>query len=184
MEKLLWVDIETTGLDEKRDLILEVGMAVTDENLEFLDGYSSVIMHKQSDFLTKMDNTVLKMHVNSDLVDEVRKSNQTGLNVEFEAKQFVKKHFDGSYKPALHGNTVHFDKRFIKYNFPSLDALFNYRIVDVSSLKIFMKRHFGLECPKEESKHRVMSDIEHSIREYKFYLDWIKANTIITSPVS
>jgi oligoribonuclease len=173
MANKLFVDIETTGLNPNTGVILEVGMVVTDEKLNVVDKISKVIQNGK-DLSPLMDDHVTKMHTSSGLLNEIDEMDEVNIRrAELELMLFVNKHF-GDHKPEIHGNTVHFDKKWIDWHMPALGEHFNYRIVDVSSLKI-MIRDFApsMTYPNIKGKkpaHRAIEDITESIAEYNFYL--------------
>jgi len=174
MKKLLWIDLETTGLDVNYCLILEVGMIVTDTNLNILDSFSAVIHRTQYD-MNHMNDWCRKTHAESGLLTEVRLSGLSQGEVEQQAMQFITKHF-GDEKPVAFGSSVHFDKKFIEKHMPSLNRKFHYRIVDVSSFKETLKILFNYEVPMSSAKHRALDDIKGSINEYSKYLDLINVH--------
>jgi len=183
MKKLLWLDIETTGLDPHTGEVLEVGMMVTDLDLNVIDSIEIVIKHDLDDIKSICNDFVTNMHTANNLFRDVGVSKINELGAELQLFQFVKKHFSDS-SPELHGNTVHFDKKWLEVKMPTLSKLFNYRIVDVSSIKVLLSNHAPVEFSElkalinESAKlllngantHRVLADIAHSIIEYKAYL--------------
>src|ERR1019366_1980883 len=89
---------------------------------------------------------------------------------EEELINFLSSHF-GSEPAILAGNSIHTDRTFIKQYFPKFDLKLHYRMVDVSSWKVIMNSKFGVVFDKDAT-HRAFDDIQASIAELQFYLDW------------
>jgi oligoribonuclease len=185
MKKLLWLDIETTGLDPVLGEILEIGMVVTDLDLGPIDSISVVINHPLERIKALCNEFVTKMHTDNGLFNDVEGSLNSEIYTELILMSFVEKHFPDN-APELHGNTVHFDKKWLERKMPTLAKLFNYRIVDVSSLKIMFKNYApdqaediqaylkAISKIKSLTEHRVIPDILHSIAEYHEHLTHLK----------
>jgi oligoribonuclease len=172
--KLLWVDLEMTGLDPAQDLILEVAAEVTDFDFKTLASYEALVrqdhdtvvgrMQKNSwwaDFPDNRDSFVAKL--------ETGKSSD---DVEKELLALVEQHF-GSEPAILAGNSIHNDRLFIRNYWPQLDLKLHYRMLDVSAWKIVMQGKYGVDFEKKEV-HRAFDDIQASIAELQFYLDWFR----------
>lgn len=169
--KLLWVDLEMTGLDAQHDVILEVGAEITDFNFKTLSTYEAVI--KQSDrTLNKMTEWPKKQHAISGLTERVKTSGRPEKEVKHELVGFIKAQF-GDEPAILAGNSIHNDRLFIKRWWPEVDELLHYRMLDVSSLKILMQGKYGVQFEKKGA-HRAFDDIQASIAELQYYLDWFK----------
>jgi oligoribonuclease len=176
--KLLWVDLEMTGLDPGQDLILEVAAEVTDFDFKTLASYEALVkqdhdvvierMQKNSwwaDFPGNRDSFVAKLD-----------SGKASDTVEKELLALVEQHF-GSELAILAGNSIHNDRQFIKNYWPELDLKLHYRMLDVSAWKVLMQGKFNVEFEKKEV-HRAFDDIQASIAELQFYLDWFKSKSL------
>lgn len=163
--KLLWVDLEMSGLDVTKQRILEVALIVTDFNLVELDRYEAVIHHENK----VIENAEPWVKQNSQkLLDEVLTSDKTENQVISDITNLISKHFN--QEPAiLAGNSVHTDKLFIKQWWPGIDSLLHYRILDVSSFKIWVQGTEQIAMEKGE-KHRALEDIQESIKELRWCL--------------
>lgn len=178
LTKLLWMDLEMTGLNPKKDIILEVAALITDFDFNVLDTYETRIKHDQ-------DKVKKLLNANSWYSEQVPENKELFLKtsdnamdlgeVEDQLIQFVNKNF-GNKTVTLAGNSVHFDRNFIRQYWPEFDKLLHYRILDVSSWKIVMNNKYDVELPKANT-HRALDDIGESISELRFYLDWFNKNS-------
>jgi len=166
---LTWVDLETTGLEPKFGRILELGVIITDDNLVEL-GRRSWVLRPWAPPIQPMSDFVTDMHTRSGLLDECRTVGRSPAEVEDEARTWISDTHAGSMA-LMAGNSIHFDRSWIKRQMPELDEAFGYRMVDVSSFKELVTRWWpGREYKIEGDKpHRALPDIEHSIRELSYY---------------
>jgi oligoribonuclease len=163
--KLLWVDLEMTGLEPKTDRILEVAAIVTDFEYKELGRFESAIQQDVS-VLESMNDWCKETHNASGLIKRVMTASSE-QKVAADFATFIKKHFD---EPAvLAGNSIQQDRRFIRQWWPEVESLLHYRLMDVSSFKIIMQGTYDITFDKKES-HRALDDIEESIAELQFYL--------------
>lgn len=169
---LAFLDLETTGLNEREGSIIELALVVTDDRLKE-QGRFSVIVNPMFGF-DHMDPYVVQMHTKNGLLKDI----ENGLGVrryeaESAALKFVQQYPEGM---PLAGNTVHFDKTWIKYHMPQLHAYFHYRIVDVTSFNEMAARldpvlHSMRPRAGVEPDHRALNDVLESIATLKFYMD-------------
>lgn len=172
--KLLWVDLEMTGLDARQDVILEIAVEVTDFDCKPLASYEARITHprelvaermqangwwndypdNRDDFLSKLADGKPLEAVEADLVALVQ-------------AQF------GAEPAILAGNSIHADRGFIDQHWPQLAQLLHYRMLDVTAWKVVMQGKFGVEYPKKET-HRAFDDIHESMEELAFYLQKLR----------
>lgn len=165
--KLLWVDLEMTGLSPVKDRILEVAAIVTDFNFNELDSFEAVIFQPPQ-VLSNMNEWSRSQHSASGLLDRVQVApNEQHVVNDFVG--FVRRNF-GQEPAILAGNSIHQDRRFIRQWWPDVEQLLHYRMLDVSSYKILMQNKYGIEFNKQEN-HRALGDIQESIDELKFYLN-------------
>jgi oligoribonuclease len=171
--KLLWVDLEMTGLDSQNDVILEIAAEVTDFNFQTLANYEAVINHPD-DVLEKANEWAKEQHEKSGLTERVRNEGRPEQDVVHELVGFIQAQFGG--EPAiLAGNSIHNDRNFIKRWWPEVDELLHYRMLDVSAWKVLMQAKYGLNFEKKEV-HRAFDDIQASIAELQYYLEWFRSN--------
>jgi len=168
LKKLLWIDMEMTGLDHTREVILEVAAIVTDLELAELGTYESVLKQPQS-YLDGMDAWNQKHHGESGLIRRVAEGKDPAV-VEEELVQFVGKYFNE--RAVIAGNSIHQDRDFIDHHMPRLAAKLHYRMLDVTAWKIVMTTRFGLKYEKKKS-HRALDDIRESLGELRYYLQHV-----------
>ena len=170
--KLLWVDLEMTGLEPDKDKILEVAAIATDMELCEIARYEAVV---------KVDEKLMKSRMvgefwekNSKARDALVAQNETGKpihEVEQELLEFVRKYFGKTV--YLAGNSIHQDRKFIEREMPELDRKLHYRMLDVSAWKIYFENALKKKFTKPE-EHRALDDINGSIEELKWYLTFLK----------
>ncbi|MFT4532196.1 MAG: oligoribonuclease [Candidatus Saccharimonadales bacterium] len=174
--KFLWVDLEMTGLVPDKDVILEVAAEVTDAKLETIGSYESKIKHNKDLVLRRMqqNNWWDSYPDNRDeFLNSLDKAKQL-KQVEKELIDLVDEHF-GSEPAVLAGNSIHSDRAFIKQWMPELDLKLHYRMLDVTSWKLIMQSMYNVDFEKS-GVHRAFEDIQASIAELQFYLEWFKEN--------
>ncbi len=168
--KLLWVDLEMTGLDVTNDVIIEVACIVTDFNFKPLATYEALVLQPEEK-LSNMNEWAQAQHDASGLTDRIRSEGKPEDEVIAELVDFIQTNFSG--EPAiLAGNSIHNDRNFVKQWWPEVDALLHYRMMDVSSFKIIMQAKHGVNFEKKDM-HLAADDIQASIAELEFYLEWL-----------
>ncbi|MDK8762592.1 oligoribonuclease [Corynebacterium sp. MSK218] len=171
-DRLVWIDLEMTGLDPKRHVIVEVAAVVTDAELTILDEGLDLVVHATEDELDQMDDFVTKMHAKSGLDKEIRESTVTIEEAEEAVLRLVEKHCDPSHPAPLAGNSIATDRMFIRTYMPRLDKALHYRMIDVSTIKELARRWHPrayYNQPDKGMAHRALQDIIESIRELDFY---------------
>jgi oligoribonuclease len=171
--KLLWVDLEMTGLDTQDDVILEVAAEVTDFEFKTLASYEAVIRHPKGK-MDQMNEWCQQQHAASGLLQRIAADGREEKEVIHELVGFIKAEF-GDESAILAGNSIHNDRAFIKSCWPEVDNLLHYRMLDVSSFKILMQSKYDVSFSKKEV-HRAFDDIQASIAELQYYLEWFKNN--------
>lgn len=170
--KFLWVDLEMTGLIPEKDVILEVAAEIT--NLEFatLDSYEARIQHRRDIVAKRMQENIWWKDFpdNRDHFLEHAQGGKPLAAVEKGLIQLVE-HYFGDEPAVLAGNSIHSDRAFIRQWMPELDLRLHYRMLDVTSWKMIMESVYGVRFDKPEV-HRAYEDIQASIAELQYYLDW------------
>ncbi len=167
---LIWVDMEMTGLDPAKDLIIEVAVVVTDLHLNILAEGPVLAIHQSDEVLDKMDNWNKGTHGRSGLIERVKASTVTEADAEQATIDFLR-HFVPAGKSPMCGNTICQDRRFMARGMPKLESFFHYRNLDVSTLKELCKRWKPELASgfKKHQKHTALADILESIEELKYY---------------
>jgi oligoribonuclease len=169
--KFLWVDLEMTGLDCQTDVILEIAAEVTDLNFKTLASYEAVI-YQSDEKLVGMNEWALAQHAKSGLTERIRTEGRPETDVMHELVGFIQAQF-GDEPAVLAGNSIHNDRNFIKRWWPEVDELLHYRMLDVSAWKLVMQAKYDVVFEKKEV-HRAFDDIQASIAELQYYLEWLK----------
>lgn len=168
--KVIWIDLEMTGLDPVDDRILEVAAIATDWDFKEIAAYEAV---------KKVGPNLMKKRMIGEFWDkyaDVREAlmaqNEHGKNgrtVENELLAFVDEHFAEGESVLLAGNSIHQDRKFIENEWPRLNARLHYRMLDVSAWKVVFEGKYKKKFAKPEN-HRALEDIRGSIQELKYYL--------------
>jgi oligoribonuclease len=166
--KLLWIDLEMTGLDASRHVIIEVAAIVTDFSLNELALYEQVI-HQTDDELEAADDWP-KQNMQG-LFEQVRSSTVSNDDAQAELLKITDTYFAGE-KVILAGNSIHNDRRYIARCWPKLESRLHYRMFDVTTLKIWLQGTLKEQMSKKEA-HRALDDIRESIEELKWCLQKI-----------
>ncbi|MGZ6250519.1 MAG: oligoribonuclease [Candidatus Chromulinivorax sp.] len=167
--RLIWIDLEMTGLDPKKDTILEIATIVTDDDLNIIAEGPDLVIHHSDDVLENMNAWCKGQHSKSGLVQAVKDSTLSLQDAELQTLEFLKSYCDENTTPIC-GNSVWQDKIFITEYMPTLASFFHYRILDVSSIKLVINRWTKqYKLFKKSEAHRAMDDIKESIAELKHY---------------
>ena len=169
-QRLIWIDLEMTGLDPDSDRIIEVATIVTDADLNALAEGPVLAVHQSDAVLEGMDEWNTTTHGNSGLTRRVRESSLTERDAELETIAFLKEWVDARTSPIC-GNSICQDRRFLARYMPELEAFFHYRNLDVSTVKELARRWKpeALEGFKKKGAHQALDDIRESIAELQHY---------------
>lgn len=171
-DRLVWVDLEMTGLDVHRHVIVEVAALVTDADLNILGEGVDLVVHATEEELAQMDDFVTSMHGNSGLTEQIRSSTVTMEQAEDAVLALIAEHCSPEHPAPLAGNSIATDRTFIREQMPRLDAALHYRMVDVSSIKELARRWYPkayYNQPPKGLAHRALADIVESVRELDYY---------------
>jgi len=170
--KLLWMDLEFTDFDYPNACVLEVSVEITDFNFNTIGSYEARIKNNPDKLVKRFKlNTFWQDFPHNR--DDFLKNAESGKElkkVEKELIALIEEHF-GTEPAILAGNSIHSDRAVVKAHWPTLDLKLHYRMFDVSSLKVLMQGKYGVVYEKN-STHRAYDDIQASIAELQFYLDW------------
>ena len=170
--RLVWLDMEMTGLNPDADTILELAMVVTDADLNVVAESSAWAVHQPDAVLAGMDEWNTKTHGASGLTQRVRESTMTMAAVEAAAVEFVQTWLPKGVSPMC-GNSICQDRRFMARYMPQLETWFHYRNLDVSTVKELCKRWRPDLSAKvnKTGAHTALADIHESIDELRYYRD-------------
>jgi oligoribonuclease len=166
---LAWLDLEMTGLDAQRDVILQAALIVTDAQLNVLEEFVCDIWQPDA-LLERMVPFVKEMHETTGLTERVRKSRVDLLMAERKLLERVSGWC--AYPALLCGNTIGQDKRFVDQWMPGLSGYLSYRTIDVTSIKLLAKAWYGEDAIYEKpvkGEHDALVDIKNSIAELSHY---------------
>lgn len=172
MEWLLWLDIETTGIDIDSCKILQIACVLTNMTLDVEHIFGEITIKYNQDDLQNMDEWCLKTHTESGLLDKVKTSTFNIDDTEKCILLWLNNHVSSKDVIYLAGNSVHFDKNFINKYMTNLSSRLNYRIIDVSSVSLLCKNlnnSIYLNKPKKQLNHTALSDILESLEEMRYY---------------
>jgi oligoribonuclease len=171
-DRLVWLDLEMTGLDVRRHVIVEIAALVTDGGLEPLDEGIDLVVHQPPEALAEMDDFVRAMHTRSALLPEIEASTLSLDAAGAQVLEYVRTHVPSAGKAPMCGNSIGVDRRFLDHQLPELDAYLHYRSIDVSSLKELCRRWYPAvykQRPGKAEAHRALADVRESIAELRFY---------------
>lgn len=175
-DRLVWIDLEMTGLDPKRDQIVEIAAMVTDSELtELDDGITLVVRPDELGILETMADVVVGMHTESGLLAEI----PDGLPLADAGARvlaYVQGHVPEPRRAPLAGSSVYVDRGFLAQYLPELDDYLHYRLIDVSSVKELARRWYPrsyYNTPEKTGGHRALADIRESIAELRYYRDTV-----------
>jgi len=169
-DRLIWIDLEMTGLDPDRDRILEIATLVTDAQLNELATGPVLAIHQPESVLAAMDEWNQRHHGASGLLERVRKSSVDERQAEAETLAFLRRWVPEGASPMC-GNSICQDRRFLYRHMPRLEAYFHYRNLDVSTLKELARRWAPEVAAgvKKRGVHLALDDIRESVEELRYY---------------
>lgn len=169
-ENLIWLDLEMTGLDTEKDLILEIATIVTNRNLQIIAEGPVFAIHQSDEVLNNMSGWCQLHHGQSGLTERVRKSIVTEAHAETETLKFLENYVPRGKSP-LCGNSICQDRRFLHRYMPTLEAYFHYQHLDVSTVKLLAQYWSPTVSAgfTKQNQHLALADIRESIAELRHY---------------
>ena len=167
---LVWMDLEMSGLDPERDVIIEIATIVTDAELNVVAEGPALAVHQPESVIAAMDEWNQTHHSASGLIERVRRSPVSALEAEAQTLAFLERHVERNASP-LCGNTIWQDRRFLVRYMPVLEGYLHYRNIDVSTLKELARRWRPelLAGFTKQNSHTALADIRESIEELRYY---------------
>jgi oligoribonuclease len=154
---LAWIDLEMTGLDTNRNVIVEIATLLTDDDLTIIAEGPDLVIHQADDALAIMDPVVVGMHTRSGLLPEIKASTVTVEEATAATLAFLREHIAEPGTVPLCGNSIGTDRRFLAAYMPEIEDFLHYRSVDVSTLKELIKRWNPVlltDAPRKAEGHR------------------------------
>lgn len=178
VEYLIWLDVETTGVDIETALTLEIGGIITNMAGDIIgESYSSLV--DSGNFQQLFDSShddVKRMHEDNGLwLDLWDKKKKNITKVDEELCQWLDNNITNINDSILYfaGNSITLDRNIIKRDFPLFYKKISHRSMDVTSLSLYLKSKepydFSIQFNKT-SHHRALSDCYLSLKEYKYYM--------------
>jgi oligoribonuclease len=171
-DRLVWIDLEMTGLDNERHTIVEIACLITDSELELIDDGIDIVVHATPTELAEMDDFVRKMHTRSGLLPEIEAATIGLADAGAQVLDYIRTRVPKPRSSPLCGNSIGVDRRFLARYLPEIDEYVHYRSIDVSSLKELCRRWYPTEYrarPSKAESHRALDDIRESVNELRYY---------------
>ncbi|MEO5680100.1 MAG: oligoribonuclease [Acidimicrobiales bacterium] len=168
---LAWMDLEMTGLDPGRHVIVEIATLITDDDLTIVAEGPDLVVHATDEQLALMDDVVVGMHTRSGLLEAVKASTTSLADAGARTLEFLRQHAPVGKVP-LCGNSIGTDRRFLAAFLPEVEAHLHYRSVDVSTVKELARRWYPAaagDAPRKAGGHRALDDIRESVEELRYY---------------
>lgn len=171
-DRLVWIDLEMTGLDPERERIIEMATLITDSELTIVAEGPVIAVHQPDSLLDAMDEWCTRTHGQTGLTQRVRQSRISEAEAEQQTLAFLQEHLEPGQSP-LCGNSIGQDRRFLVKYMPALECFFHYRNLDVSTIKELARRWRPdvLEGVSKKGTHLALDDIRDSINELRHYRD-------------
>jgi oligoribonuclease len=169
---LAWMDLEMTGLDPNRHVIVEIASLITDDDLAIVAEGPDLVVQATPEELAQMDDVVRAMHARSGLLEAITTSTLTLAEAGAQTLEFLELHIPEARTVPLAGNSIGTDRRFLATQLPEIEEFLHYRSIDVSTLKELCRRWFPemyKKAPEKKGGHRALQDIRESVEELAFY---------------
>jgi oligoribonuclease len=169
---LAWMDLEMTGLDPSRHVIVEIASLITDDDLHVIAEGPDLVVHASPEELDEMDTFVKGMHTRSGLLTAMTASTISLQEAGAQTLEFLKLHIPEPRTVPLAGNSIGTDRRFLAAQLPEIEEYLHYRSVDVSTVKELCRRWYPeiyKSTPDKKGGHRALQDIRESVAELEFY---------------
>ena len=181
------MDLEMTGLEPSRHVIVEIATLITDDDLTIIAEGPDLVVHQDEEALAQMDPVVIEMHTRSGLLDQIRASTMTLADAGAQTFEFIKTHVTEARRVPLCGNSIGMDRRFLAAYLPEIEEYLHYRSVDVSTVKELVKRWYpalNSGRPRKAGSHRALDDVMESVAELKFYREHVFVSQVAVPPLS
>ena len=179
------MDLEMTGLDPDRHVIVEIATLVTDDELNVVGEGPDLVVHQPPAAFEAMDDFVRNMHTTSGLLPAIEASTISLADAGAQTLAFIKEHVPDARSVPLCGNSIGTDRRFLAKYLPEIEEYLHYRSVDVSTIKELARRWYPgalSALPRKATAHRALDDIQESIDELRFYRERLFIPSAVTAP--
>jgi oligoribonuclease len=166
------MDLEMTGLDPTRDVIVEIASLITDDDLNVVAEGPDLVVHQPADVLDSMSEVVRAMHTTSGLLNRITASTTTLEDAGRQTLDFLRAHIPVPRTVPLCGNSIGTDRRFLAAWLPDIENHLHYRSIDVSTVKELASRWAPdvlAAAPRKAGHHRALDDIRESVAELGYY---------------
>jgi oligoribonuclease len=166
------MDLEMTGLDPNRNVIVEIATLITDDELQIVAEGPDLVIHQPAEALAAMEPVVQEMHHKSGLTVAIQASTVSLDQAAAATLEFLKQHVPEPRTVPLCGNSIGTDRRFLAAYMPEIEDYLHYRSVDVSTIKELTRRWYpgvAEAAPKKVTAHRALDDIRESVMELRYY---------------
>ncbi|HVC42108.1 MAG TPA: oligoribonuclease [Candidatus Saccharimonadales bacterium] len=183
---LAWMDLEMTGLDPSRHVIVEIATLLTDDELRPIAEGPDIVVHATAAELDAMDGLVRSMHTGSGLLAAIESSPVSLADAGERTLQFLRAHISEPRSVPLCGNSIGTDRRFLAAQLPDVENFLHYRSIDVSSVKELCRRWYPemlSAAPPKKEVHRALDDIRESIAELAYYRSTIFVDRVTPQPL-
>ncbi len=169
---LAWMDLEMTGLDPAKNVIVEIATLITDDELNLVAEGPDLIVHATDEQLAAMDDFVREMHTRSGLLTKIQESTVTLAEAGRQTLEFLQQHLPEPRTVPLCGNSIGTDRRFLAAYLPEIEEWLHYRSVDVTTIKELALRWYpeaASKAPQKATAHRALDDIRESMEELRYW---------------
>jgi len=167
------MDLEMTGLDPDRHVIVEIATIITDDDLTIVAEGPDLVVHQPPEALSGMEPVVVDMHTSSGLLTAIAESTISLDQAGTQTLDFIRAHVPEPQTVPLCGNSIGTDRRFLAKHLPDIENHLHYRSVDVSTIKELARRWYPSNVvnggPRKVGSHRALDDIRESIEELRYY---------------
>lgn len=177
-DKIFWLDLECTGSDDDEEVV-ELGAAITDRDLNIIEE-RSYVLPATAERYALMSDVVVNMHRKSGLYNEIKvvpdfEKDMTLAQVDAELAEWVRSFNGGHHMPLAGSGVSHYDRKYIKRDFPLLDKRLTYYALDIGSVRRIVDLA-GINWGEDhfEKTHRALDDVKTHIWETKRFLNWCK----------
>ncbi len=180
LRMLVWMDLEMTGLDPARHVVVEIATLVTDDELAVVAEGPDLVVRTAPEALDQMEDVVRTMHTGSGLLDAIAASEITLEEAGRRTLEFIKAHVPEARTVPLCGNSIGTDRRFLAAQLPDIEDWLHYRSIDVSTVKELCRRWYPgamAGAPGKKTAHRALDDIRESVAELAYYRSTIFAGS-------